>query len=305
MPQEYRVVGLNQAEQLDCETMWCPSATLSVWANAWLAGKAAPDDVLDALSCWAPTQSVTAHDAVAAGHTGLPWPEVHDTGAVSLLQTLRTAAGRPAMSAPSIKVVLPVPGDVRGLAAGTQFEHDALTAGEAVIVTNPDDPGVAVGLVPEFEYDDPDDELAIPELCALSWTVYSLPVAPVVEHHELGDAEYALRLAVRSAADALTAIGLGSTGVTVDDPRGLVEQLLESARQHQIPDHAPSRALRVLENAAHVDAIITVSAGLTPIGTQSLSEAQIATDALRPLAAVVRSARMAALSAIMHAAWRA
>jgi hypothetical protein len=36
-----------------------------------------------------------------------------------------------------------------------------------------------------------------------------------------------------------------------------------------------------------------------------LSEAQIATDALRPLAAVVRSARMAALSAILYAAWRA
>jgi hypothetical protein len=305
MPQEYRVIGLNQGEQLDCETMWCPSATLSVWANAWLAGKAAPDDVLDALSCWAPIQSVTAYDAVAAGHTGLPWPDVHDTGAVSLLQTLRTAAGRPAMRAPSIKVVLPVPGDVRGLAAGTQFERGALTAGEAVIVTNPDDPSVAVGLVPEFGYDDSDDELAIPELCALSWTVYSLPSAPVADHQELGEAEYALRLAVRSAADTLTAIGLGSTGVTVDDPRGLVEQLLESARQHQIPGHAPSRALRVLENAAHVDAIITVSAGLTPIGTQSLSEAQIATDALRPLAAVVRSARMAALSAIMHAAWRA
>ncbi|MBO0883858.1 MAG: hypothetical protein J2P17_26695, partial [Mycobacterium sp.] len=117
--------------------MWCPSATLSVWANAWLAGKAAPDDVLDSLSCWAPIQSVTAYDAVAAGHTGLPWPDVHDAGAVSLLQTLRSAAARPAMRAPSVTVVLPVPGDVRGLAAGTQFERDALTAGEALIVANP------------------------------------------------------------------------------------------------------------------------------------------------------------------------
>jgi hypothetical protein len=304
MPPGYRVIGQHRGEQLDCETMWCPSATLSVWANAWLAGKAAPDDVLDALSCWAPIQSVTAHDAVAAGHTGLPWPDVHDTGAVSLLQTLRTAAGRPVAGTPSIRVVLPVPGDVRGLAAGTQFERDALTAGEAVIVTNPDDPTVAVGLVPEFGYDDPEDELAIPELSELSWTVYSLPGAPVVNHDELGQAEYALRLAVRSAADALTAIGLGSTGVDIDDPRGLVEQLLDSARQHRVPAHAPSRAVRVLENAAHVDAIITVSAGLTPIGTQSLSEALIATDALRPLAAVVRSARMAALTAILQAAWR-
>ncbi|OOK66691.1 hypothetical protein BZL30_8366 [Mycobacterium kansasii] len=136
--------------------MWCPSATLSMWANAWLAGKAAPDDLLDALSLWAPTQSVTAYDAVAAGHTGLPWPDVDSAGTVSLLSTLRTAAGRARTSAPgppdrlrgTINVVLPVPGDVRGLSAGTQFERDALAAGEAIIVTNPDDPGTSIGLVP-------------------------------------------------------------------------------------------------------------------------------------------------------------
>ncbi len=302
--------------------MWCPSVSLSLWANAWLAGKAAPDDVLDALSVWAPKQSVTAYDAVAAGHTGLPWPDVHDAGTVTLLQTLRAAAGRPA-AAPdgpgglrgTINVVLPVPGDVRGLAPGTQFESDALAAGEAVIVANPHNPATAVGLVPESSYDDLAEPAGSPELCALSWTVYSLPGAPVLEHHELGDAEYTLRTAVRSAADALGAIGVGSTASDVDDPRGLVEQLLESARQHRIPDHAPSRALRVLENAAHVDAIISVSAGLNRsaesaadrivagIGTQSSSQAQIATDALRPLTSVVRSARMAAVNAILHSAW--
>ncbi len=298
------MTGLVHDEQLDCEFMWCPSATLSVWANAWLAGRAAPDDVLDALSCWAPAQSVTAYDAVAAGHTGLPWPDVHDAGVVSLLQTLRTAAGRSSTGTPSISVVLPIPGDARGLVPGTQFERDAMAAGEAVIVTHPDDPGIAVGLVPEFEYDDTDDELAIPELAALSWTVYSLPGVPVIDHIDLGEAEYELRLAVRSAADALTTIGLGSAEVDVDDPRGMVEQLLESTRHHQVPEDAPTRALRVLENAAHVDAIIAVSAGLSRIGTQSLSEAQIATDALRPLAGVVRSARIAALGAMLHAAWQ-
>jgi hypothetical protein len=224
----------------------------------------------------------------------------------------------------TINVVLPVPGDVRGLAAGTQFERDALAAREAVIVSNPDEPATAVGLVPEFAYgdlDETDDDAGLPESGALSWTVYSLPGAPVLDHYELGDAEYTLRSAVRSAADALGSIGLGAAASDVDDPRGLVEQLLESARQHRIPDHAPSRALRVLENAAHVDAIIAVSAGLSrssdspdrssgpnvaalePIGTQSSSEARIASDALRPLTAVVRSARMAAVDAILHSAW--
>ena len=109
---------------------------------------------------------------------------------------------------------------------------------------------------------------------------------------------------MRSAADALGALRAGAGGVDVADPRGLVEQVLESGRLHRAPDHAPTRALRVLENAAHVDAIITVSSGLMPIGLQISSEAQIANDALRPLAAVVRSARLAAVSAILHSAWR-
>jgi hypothetical protein len=70
----------------------------------------------------------------------------------------------------------------------------------------------------------------------------------------------------------------------------------------------------VLENAAHIDAIIAVSAGLSRssdfpdrliagMGTQSSSQARIATDALRPLTTVVRSARMAAVTAILHSAW--
>ena len=54
---------------------------------------------------------------------------------------------------------------------------------------------------------------------------------------DLGEAEYALRSAVRSAADALGAIR--AAGTDVADPRGLVEQVLESTRGHRIPDHAP------------------------------------------------------------------
>lgn len=286
-----------------------------MWANAWLAGKAAPDDVLDALSLWAPKQSVAAYDAVAAGSTGLPWPDVNDAGTVSLLQTLRGAVGRSAGSSPSLRgtinVVMPVPGDVRGLFPGTQFARDALGAGEAVIISNPTDPNSAIGLVPDYDYNDDDSDP--PELCALTWMVYSLPGPAAFDCHELGGAEYELRSAVREAADALSAMGLGSAS-GVDNPRELVEQMLESTRQHRVPDHAPTRALRVLENAAHVDAIIAVSAGLSRlpertsaapeiVGTQSSSEGQIATDALRPLTAVVRSARLAAVNAILHSAW--
>lgn len=278
--------------------MWCPSVSLSVWANAWLAGSAAPDDVLDALSLWAPKHFVAAYDSVTAGHTGLPWPDLDEASVVMLLSALRTAAARTASGEPAIGIALPVPGDVRGLAAGTQFEADALAAGEAVVVAGED--GSAIGLVPEFDYGDSESDIASAEPMAMVWTVYSLLSAPVSEHVCLGEAEYELRSAVRSAADALGAI---RPGYDVIDPRGMVEELLESARAHRAPPDAPTRALRVLENAAHVDAILRVSSDLMPIGTQ-LSEAQIASDALKPLSAVVRSARMAAVTAILHSAWR-
>jgi hypothetical protein len=283
--------------------MWCPSVSLSVWANAWLAGAAAPDDVLDALSHWAPKHYVTAYDSVAAGRTGLAWPDLLDAGAVSLLQAMRSAA-RPAELVPPVTLALPVPGDVRGLPAGTQFQRDAVTAGEAIIVSG--DPAGPIGLVPDFEYDelDVDDDFER-DPCGLSWTVYSVPAAgPAAEHIDLGEAEYTLRSAVRAAAEALGALRAGTAGVDVEDPRGLVEQVLESGRIHPIPGHAPHRAMRVLENAAHIDAIISVSSGLIPIGLHSSSEVQIANDALRPLSSVVRSARIAAVDAILHSAWR-
>lgn len=286
--------------------MWCPSVSLSVWANAWLAGAAAPDDVLDALSQWTPRHSVTAYDSVAAERTGLSWPDLDDAASMSLLQTIRTAAGS-GIAQPTIALTLPVPGDVRGLPPGTQFGRDAVAAGEAVTVNGAEG---AIGLVPDFEYqdsfpDDPDSDYEFEaELCGLSWTVYSFSSAPPSGYFDLGEAEYQMRDAVRSAADALGALRAGAPGGDVADPRRLVEQILDATRMHRIPDHAPTRAVRVLENAAHVDAIITVSSGLIPIGLQSSSDVQLASDALRPLATVVRSARLAAVDAVLHSAWR-
>lgn len=288
--------------------MWCPSVSLTVWTNAWLAGAAAPDDVLDALSLWTPRHSVTAYDSAAAERTGLSWPDLDDAASVSLLQTVRTAAAH-AGSQPAISLALPVPGDVRGLPPGTQFGRDAVAAGEAVIVSGTSG---AIGLVPDFEYQDsypdafdPDDDYEYEaELTGLSWTVYSFSSAPPAGHFDLGEAEYQLRDAVRSAADALGALRAGASAGDVGDPRRLVEQVLDATRVHRVPDHAPTRAVRVLENAAHVDAIITVSSGLIPIGLQSSSEVQLASDALRPLTSVVRSARLAVVDAILNSAWQ-
>ena len=280
--------------------MFCPSASLSVWANSWLAGHAAPDDVLDALMAWAPRHSVMAYDAIAAGRTGLPWPDMDSAGPMSLLQTVRTAAGRMPEAGlarrPAIAVVLPVPGDVRGLIPGTQFSHDALAAGEAVVVSGPD--GDAVGIVPMLESTDESAD----DGDVLTWSVYSVTECPLSDPIDLGEAEYALRSAVRTAAEALGGLELSGGGAA--NPRMLVEEVLAANGHHRLPDHAPPRAVRVLSTAAHVDAIIAVTDGLPATGTRSASEARIADDAMRPLSSVVRAARTAALNAILQSAWR-
>jgi hypothetical protein len=283
--------------------MWCPSVSLSVWSNAWLAGKAAPDDVLDALLAWAPTHSVVAYDAMAAGRTGLPWPDVDIAGPMSLLQTVRAATGAGACDRspePAIDVLLPVPGDVRGLPPGSQFAADALEAGEAMVVSGPG--GESIGMVPDFPATD--DEFGEQEglgPAVLTWSVYALPGRPAAEVLDLGEAEYSLRSAVRSAAEMLGGLELSAGGCA--DPRALVEEVLRANAHHRLPDHAPPRAARVLATAAHVDAIITVGTEVAPIGTQTASEARIADEAMRPLASVVRAARSAAVTAVLRSAW--
>ncbi len=98
---------------------------------------------------------------------------------------------------------------------------------------------------------------------------------------------------------------MATDGSGTADPRALIRELLQSSQHHRSPEHTPTRALRVLDSAAHVDAIITVGAGLLPSGTQSSSAARLASEALSPLDAVVRSARVAALGAIVGSAWPA
>ncbi|ORV46339.1 hypothetical protein AWC02_11430 [Mycolicibacter engbaekii] len=275
--------------------MWCPSTSLAVWANAWLAGLAAPDDVLDALSAWAPMQAVAAYDVISIGEAAVPWAGGGDGGAAALLQLVRgagTAAGD------GIRPVFPVPGDVRGLPAGTTFQREAILAGEAVVIGSAD-ASPPIGLVPAYS-EDADDESAA-ELC---WTAFPLTGMPAAEHHDLGEAEYGLRSAIRTATDVLGSTGSRWADYGVEDPRLQVEQLVEAVLLHRIPEHAPPRAVRVLHSAAHVEAILTVSADLLTASAQSAAAVQRAVDAVAPLNTVVRSARSAAVTAILHSAWR-
>ncbi|GGP86618.1 hypothetical protein [Saccharothrix coeruleofusca] len=250
--------------------MSCASATLVVWTSGWLHGAAAADDVLDALGAWAELHEVVADDDGTATALDLPGPDEPPVGPALLLAALRRA------QAGGARLVLPVAGDVRGLGGRGPLSASALRAGQAVVL-----PEVGVGLVPRLVADG-----------VLRWTVFDLPSAAPGEHIPIGEAEHGLASAMREAATAL---------VTLDVARhrpNVRAEIAERAAEHTKlawPDGMPPRALRVLQRAAEVAAILEVAASDAPGGAVSASATRARDEALKPLSQAVRRARLSAV----------
>lgn len=253
--------------------MCVASATLVVWSAAWLHGHAAPDDVLDALQVWGERQELTAADVAAAEATGLPLPPAERAAPLAELMPLLRRLGAPLSPA----LVLPTPGDVRGLDGGGPFTAAALRAGEAALL-----PAHGVGLAPA-RLDDG----------VLRWTAYRLTVPPAVDHTGITDAEQALTDAVRDSAGALAALQVARDR---PDAHDALRERLRARPPVSWPSGTPGRALRVLQRADEVDAILALADADDPGGALSASAAAQRAAALRPPAAAVRTARCAAVA---------
>ncbi|MBB5908969.1 hypothetical protein [Actinoalloteichus hymeniacidonis] len=251
--------------------MPCPSATIVTWTSAWLRGAAAADDVLDALRVWAQAHEVRAADQHTAAIADLPGPDEQAVAPAMLLATLRR------FPATTARLVLPVAGDVRGLGGPGRFAEDALRVGEAALF-----PEAGLALVPDIG----------PE-GLMWWTVHTLPeMMPPVEYHPIGEAEHGLAAAMRQAATALTELGVARRRPGV---REEIAEALASRPMPDWPEGMPQRALRVLERAAEVAAILDVAGRDAPGGALSASAARARDEALRPIKAAVRAARMTAV----------
>nr|WP_169747879.1 hypothetical protein [Pseudonocardia acaciae] len=256
--------------------MPCVSATMTVWVSAWLAGAAAPDDVLDALEPWGEAHDVLAADDHTAAATGLPGPTDRPTSMTFLLAALRRVG--PAGASGPARLVLAAPGDPRGLPGPGAFSTAVLEAGEGLLFAD-----IGYGLVPCPLGDG-----------LLRWAVHSIPepVAPE-EQVSLREAEYALREQVRESATTLTSLGVAQHRPGV---REEIEAALRARPRSLWPDGMPPDSLRVLQRADEVDAILTAASVDDPGGALSATTARARADALRPLATAVRVARRAAVA---------
>ncbi len=265
--------------------MCSPSASLTVWAGSWLAGCSAPDDILEALSAWAPRHTIAAGDPVTGGRNDLPWSSrgnLPGTGVMALLKVIRETMAQPGAQ---LRLVLPVPGDVRGLPPGTAFAADAIEAGEGILIGVPGTE--ATGLIPQWADDD-----------TLQWTIYSTPIPPAPGPDlSLGDAEYTMREAVRDAADALMQLHTTSVGAADSDPRELIEAELADYSRHDYPESIPLRARRILDTADHVAAILTVAQREPASSPTSSTSIGAQESLLRPLWDAIRAARLVAVHA--------
>jgi hypothetical protein len=249
----------------------CPSATLTVWTSAWLSGAAASDDVLDALLSWGEAHEVVAADAAAAVTLNLPLAGDFPVTPVQLLAALR------ARQAGSARLVLPIPGDVRGLGGGGDFTAAALRSGEAMLL-----PGIGFGVVPQ----------PIAE-GLMRWSAYKVDTPVAADPIGLGEAEHGLTDAIRDSAGALQTLDVARDRPGV---RAELSAWLKARPKLTWPAGTPGRALRVLQRTEEIGGILALAQADDPGGALSASAAVRRADALRPLGEAVRVARYAAIN---------
>ncbi|MFI0264451.1 hypothetical protein ACH4OW_36285 [Streptomyces sp. NPDC017056] len=268
------------------------SGRLAAWGNALLAGLVSPDEA---------AQRIADDDAVhrVRGLPGEPGP----VGLTLALGRLR------ALGASGLRVALPVPGHPLGLSGPPEFNARALEAGEAVLVS-----GAALGLVPEVSESGPGDaarEAAVSRAdvhVEVVWHCLAIRDAPPADVPSLGEAERELAEALREATEVLARLDVAGSGPVAQAALEAYRARAEAGRQVLAPGYPP-RAVRVLELAQRVGALVGIARGAGGDGREhggavSASEIAARSEALRPVERTARRAQVAAYNAYVEEAER-
>lgn len=245
------------------------SARLAAWATACLQGRASVAGVV---------RAVTGDDEPHAVEPGDLLPGATDLAA--LLTGLKDAG------VPSLRLVLPVPGDPVGLPGPAAFNAAALEAGECVVTTG----GAAWGLVPDVAGFGSEWEPG----WQVAWHLHPVTERPVLPTTGLAEAERALKEGLLAATDALDRLDVAAAGADA----GL---RLRRLRQAELPTRAlpagtSPRSLQVLATAGRLRAVLSLAAEDDGAAVNSWEAGERART-LRELDAVCRHAVVAAVNA--------
>jgi hypothetical protein len=240
------------------------------WVRAWRAGLIPYDDVIDEIE--------SAEDHLVA--------DAADPEAETPLR--EALAGLSSLHPDQIRLVLPAPGDPRGLPGpGTPFTGAALVTGEAVLAGE-------FGLVPEIRthVSGSGDSFA-----TVVWWSHPLPPAPAPGAGvdvSAAEAEAELSGALAEATTALTHLDVAQWRPELG---GALADLRRHDDGSELPPVFNPRARRLYARANLLDRVLALAGQAAPGGAINAFEAQQRDAALRPLTAACRLALVAACNA--------
>lgn len=248
------------------------SVRFVAWVRAWRAGMIPYDDVADEIEA-------TEDHWLAEG--------VDPAGEAPLREAL---AGFSSLHPDAIALVLPVPGDPRGLPGpGTPFTGAALVAGEGVLAGD-------AGLVPEVRTHTSGSG---DSFSTVVWRRYPLPApsplaAPPPPGPTPAEAEAELTAALAEATARLTRLDVARWR---PDLAGALADLRRQDGSADLPPVFNPRARRLYARASLLDRVLALADSAAPGGAVTSFEAQRRDDALRPLLAACRQALVVACNA--------
>jgi hypothetical protein len=246
------------------------SSRFVAWVRAWRAGLIPYDEVAEEI---AGEEEHVVADAPGA------WTDVPLREGLTAFSKLHPD---------EIRLVLPAPGDPRGLPGpGTPFTGAALVAGEGVIATH-------LGLVPEVHSHTSGSGDVFETVV---WRCHPLPETtgqagpdPVTT----AEAEGELALALAEATARLTRLDVAQWRPE------LASALATLRRQDfgcELPPVYDPRARRLFARASVLDRVLALADHVAPGGAVNLHEARQRDEALRPLLTACRRALVAACNA--------
>ena len=239
------------------------SARFATWARAWRAGTVSYDDVADE------TEGDEEHLVSDAPDT---WTDIPLREAVRALSKLHPD---------EIRLVLPAPGDPRGLPGPGPFTGAALDTGEGVMAGH-------LGLVPRVHShtSGSGDTFEI-----VVWQAY--PIVNPVPYSEAStaEAEADLSVALAEATATLTRLDVAAWRPEL---AGALAALRRPDNGTDLPPGFSPRARRLFARASVLDRVLALAAVVAPGGAVNNFEAEQRDAALRPLTVACRRALMAA-----------
>ena len=248
------------------------STRFVAWVRAWRAGLVPFDELADEIA--------GDEEHLVADAPGT-WTDV------SLSQALPMFAK---VHPDDIRLVLPAPGDPRGLPGpgSAELTGAALLAGEAVMTPS-------FGVVPEVQRHTSGSGM---EFETVLWRVYPVNEYRPVFQMGAAEAEGELTAALGEATEQLTKLDVAQWKPEL---AGALQALRRPESAATLPMGFDPRARRLFARASVLDQVLALAGTSAPGGAINNYEAQQRDAALRPLTTACRQALVAACNSPLHA----